>query len=427
MGFGIFVLFIIIGLAIQAAQKQATGKTWTSVGSRNGLMTTGSSLFSNPSMSGTIKGVHVEARVVTRGSGDNRRRVTQYTVTFPGVGPEVRFRRQGLGSFLRGVFGAKDVVVGDPRFDSSVEIDAVNTVALTEFLTPARKAAILSIFSTWPSAIVTNSSIQVETRRVERSQDRLMASLNRLVDSARLLMDPDKVSRALEQRETGDLTEAAEALHDAVEADDSPNVVAQVLEAETLIALDRAEEARPILDQAAVELPGDAEVAGWAAVADEQIARHEKESSLPPPPPRPEAETEAEAEAQEPAGEPAEPVDADQQAVIDALFGSDLVGHEIERVFENRYAGLAITWTAEVESSRGCRTDRDFGDEPGTKTTCRIGSVGASTLMSNRVRAVVDLPPDLTLRREDEITFTGTLLRLDRFTRTIYVRDATLG
>lgn len=423
MGFGIFVLFIIIGLAIQAAQKQATGKTWTSVGSRNGLMTTGSSFFSNPSMSGTIRGVHVEARVVTRGSGDNRRRVTQYTVTFPGVGPEVRFRRQGLGSFLRGVFGAKDVVVGDPRFDSSVEIDAVNTVALAEFLTPARKAAILSIFSTWPNAVVTNSTIQVETRRVERSQDRLMASLNRLVDSARLLMDPGPVNRALEQRETGDLTEAAEALHDAVEADDSPNVVARVLEAETLVALDRAEEARPILDQAAVELPGDAEVAGWAAVADEQIARHEQESSLPPPPPRPEAEEEA----PEPVGEPAEPVATDQQSVIDDLFGSDLAGHEIERVFENRYLGLLVTWTAEVESSRSYRTDRDFGDEPGTKTTVRIGSVGSSALMSNRVKAVVDLPPDLTLRREDEITFTGALLRVDRYTRTIYVRDATVA
>lgn len=417
MGFGFIVFFFIIAFAIQAFLKQAAESTWTSVGRRTGLTTTRGSLFSNPSMSGTINGVNVEARVVTRGSGDNRRQVTQYTVHFPSVGPDVRFRRQGLGSFFRGMFGATDTVVGDPRFDDSVEVDAPDSTLLREFLTPARRAAILSIFSTWPSAEITNTMIRAETRRVERDQDRMTAALNRLVDSARLLSEQGPIAAALERREAGDLTEAAVALHEAIDADPEPNVVARVLEAETLIALDRAEEAKPVLAAAATQLPGDEEVAGWAAVADEQIARHRATaaepsagSSLPTPPPRPAPER--------------PPRATDQQSVMDDLFGGSLRGHEIEREFETRYAGLPVAWKGEVESSRGYRSDRDFGDTPGTKTTVRIGSVGASTLMSNRVKAIVDLPADIELTRGDGVAFTGTLLRVDRFTRTIYVSDA---
>lgn len=415
MGFGIIIFFAIIVFAVQAVQKQATDQSWSAVGRRTGLMSTRTSMFRSPSMSGTIKGVHVEARVVTRGSGDSQRRVTQYTVTFPSVGPPVQFRRQGVGSFFRGMFGGSDVVIGDPRFDSSVEIDSTGGSALQEFLTPARRAAILSIFSTWPSAVITDSMIRVETRRVERSQDRLMSSLNRLVDSARLLSDPEPVSRALAQRDAGDLVDAAAALHEAVEAEAEPNMVAKVLEAETLIALDRAEEAKPILAAAADELPGDKEVAGWTAVADEQIARHQQASTLPAPPPPPEP----------PEAEPAPtPPSLVQQDTIDALFGGGLLGHEIEREFETRYAGEAIAWSGEVENSRDYRSDRDFGGEPGTKTTVRIGSVGASTLMSNRVKAIVDLPADADIARGETIAFTGTLLRVDRFTRTVYVADA---
>lgn len=419
MGFGIFVLFLVIGAAIRTAQKRATDNTWSAVGRRHGLTTTGSSLFANPSMSGTIRGIDVEARVVTRGGGNNRRRVTQYTVTFPSVGPPVTLRRQGLTSFLRGVFGGTDVTIGDARFDDSVEIDTIDVAALRGFLTPARQAAILGIFSTWPNATITDGSIQVETRRVERDHDRLMASLNRLVDSARLFSDPGSVDRALTERDEGDLAGSVASLHATVDADPEPNVVTRVLEAETLISLDRAEEAKPILDEAAVALPGDAEVAGWAAVADEQIARRRGEppqSSLPPPPEGP------------PPVDPAPTEDPlDQQSVMDALFADPLAGHEIERRFENRFAGRPVTWTAEVESSRGYRSDRDFGDEPGTKTTCRIGSIGSSRLLSNRMKAIVDLPVDCSLTRGDSITFTGILLRVDRFARTFYVADATLA
>ncbi|MDW3217458.1 MAG: hypothetical protein R8F63_02490 [Acidimicrobiales bacterium] len=416
MGFGLIIFIGIIAFAIQAVQKQATDQSWSTVGRRTGLTTTSRSMFRSPSMSGTIRGVHVDARVVSRGSGDSQRRVTQYTVTFPSVGPPVQFRRQGVGSFLRGMFGGADAVIGDPRFDSSVEIDGADGAALQAFLTPARRAAILSIFSTWPSAVITDSTIRVETRRVERNQDRLLASLNRLVDSARLLGDPGPVNAALAQRDDGDLTDAADALHAAAAADAEPNTVTKVLEAEALIALDRAEEAKPILAAAATELPGDEEVAGWAAVADEQIARHEAASALPAPPPRPEPDAEPDRA----------PPSLAQQDTIDALFGSSRRGHEIEREFETRYAGETIEWSAEVESSRDYRSDRDFGDEPGTKTTMRIGSVGASTLMSNRVRAIVDLPADSDVDRGDTIAFTGTLLRVDRFTRTIYVADAAL-
>ncbi|MEM7141164.1 MAG: tetratricopeptide repeat protein [Actinomycetota bacterium] len=399
---GFFVIIVFVAIAISAFQKQQQTSTWQSVGRRTGLAVQSGSLFRAPSMSGTVRGVRVRAEVISRGSGDDSYRVTRYTVGFPAAGPAVSFRRQGMLSFMRSFVGGRDIVTGDPRFDESVIVDAASEAAVRQYLTPARRAALLSIFSTWPKAEVTPSSIVVESRRVERNQDRMMATINRLIDSGRLLTDPAPVDAALAPLEAGDMAEAVDALHELNEATDDenpPNVVTQLIEAESLVALGRPEEATIILERTAAALPGDPEVDGWRDVAATE------RSALAPPPPRP----------------------AERQATIDDLFGAGRPGHEIEAVFEADYAGRPVHWTGEVEHSRGYRSDRDFGDEPGTKTTVRIGAIGSSALMSNRVKAIVDLPADVDVERGDEITFSGTLLRVDRFTRAIYVEQASVA
>ncbi|MDG2027992.1 MAG: hypothetical protein P8J50_12865 [Acidimicrobiales bacterium] len=146
---------------------------------------------------------------------------------------------------------------------------------------------------------------------------------------------------------------------------------------------------------------------------------------LPPPPAPPTADSAEHADSAEQEAS-ASSAPTDQQAAIEDLFGGSRTGHEIEAAFEQDYAGRRVEWTGEVENSRSYRSDHDFGDVPGTKTTVRLGSIGSSRLMSNRIKAVVDLLVDTDLAREDEIQFSGTLLRVDRFTRTLFVRDADL-
>lgn len=120
----------------------------------------------------------------------------------------------------------------------------------------------------------------------------------------------------------------------------------------------------------------------------------------------------------------AAPPPLDQQAVVDAVFSDERYGAAIDEHFRTHYQGSQVTWTGTVEHARGYRSDVDFGTTPGTRATLTIGTIGGSRLRSNRTRAVVDLPEGTTPARGDEITVRGTLLRLDRFTRTFLVENA---
>ena len=83
-----------------------------------------------------------------------------------------------------------------------------------------------------------------------------------------------------------------------------------------------------------------------------------------------------------------------------------------------------ISWSGEVENVREYRTDSDFGSGPGVKATVLIGRLGESRLVSNQIHAIVGLPPDAVVERQRDISFSGTLLRIDRYMRNLYVADA---
>ena len=119
------------------------------------------------------------------------------------------------------------------------------------------------------------------------------------------------------------------------------------------------------------------------------------------------------------------PLDAD--ALITDLFGSNRMGHEVESRFEEAYRDRAVRWSGEVANVRPYRGDRDFGNAPGTKATVLIGHLGDGRLVTSRVEAIVQLPAGVEPVRGTEITFTGTLLRVDRFMRNLYVAGATLA
>ncbi len=144
---GFFIFLIIVGIALSAIQKQRQSSTWQSVARHTGLAANSGSFFSAPTMSGTVRGVQVRAEVITRGAGECQHCVTRYTVMYLRSGPSITFRRQSVLSFFREFVGGRDAVTGDPRFDDSVVVDGPDSHALREYLTPARRAAILAIFS----------------------------------------------------------------------------------------------------------------------------------------------------------------------------------------------------------------------------------------------------------------------------------------
>jgi hypothetical protein len=300
---GIFFFLIIAGamFAVSHLYRQNTRAGWARVAGQLGLYLEPGSMFRSPQISGELRGIPVRVETVTRGHSNNRSTATVYTTAHHSPSPLARFARQSNFSFPRSFVGRADVVVGDPRFDSRIIVDSDYPEAVTEFLTPARRATIHTI--------------------------------SRLVDTSRILEAPDAVDHALATREAGDLAAA------------SPD-------------------ARPALDA---------------------------------------------------------------KKMIDDLLGPRRLGHEVEVAFEQGYQGRTVEWSGEVDSARDFRSDADFGSEPGTKVVVRIGSIGESDLFSNLVKAVVEFAPDTDLARGNGIRFTGTLLRIDRFTRSIYIADAALA
>ena len=65
-----------------------------------------------------------------------------------------------------------------------------------------------------------------------------------------------------------------------------------------------------------------------------------------------------------------------------------------------------------------------FPVRPGVKATVLIGRLGESRLVSNQIHAIVGLPPHAVVERQTHISFSGTLLRIDRYMRKLYVADA---
>ena len=418
------------GLSLQRARV-----AWAEAAARLGLGTASSSLWSGSSMSGRVRDIDVRVHTEQRGSGDSRSTYTVYEVNFFSDGPAVSIKRErGLGIMKR-LLRTTDVVVGDPAFDDALVIDGPDAEAIGDFLTPTRRRAIYGLMQAWPMAELTASHIVVAKRRVETNADAIVSTVNRLVDTALVLAAPVGVDAALELEARGDLADGAAALADInAEPDFADNAYTRLLEAQALVALGDRDRATSVLDRIEPALPADADVMALRdmiarprpAAADPPTPDTGPKSDGPAEPAEPPAVEPAEA-AEPPAVEPAPPVDTDADAVINDLFGSDRLGHEVDERFAEVYAGQRVRWRGEVERVRPFRRDRDFGDEPGTKVTVLVGHLGDGRLVSSQIDAVVHLPADVEPARGEEIAFTGTLIRVDRFMRNLYVAHAQLA
>ena len=361
MGFALFIVLAVAGFAVSAYLRSVARSEWARARMALGLNQAPSAKRSRWWIGGQIRGIHVDVRIVHRGSGKNRTTYTRYEVTHPSVGPDVRLTRQGTTSFLRKLVGGRDVVIGDPRFDDSVVIDTDDPAAVAAFLSPARKAAVLTIFQLWRGAEIGNRIIAVETRGLQRSGDTIVATVNRLVDTALVMSAPAAVDHALELQEHGDLATGVAELHAVNEA--APNSFTSLLEAQGLVALGEREAAAAIVGDLET-VPEDGEVAGLRELthrpppAPPQVRQVPQIAPAPAPevvheaPPAPEALPVSEAvpvsePEPTPAAAPASPrvpevatatpapdVDLSQDAVIDDLFGSDRMGFEIADHFQ---------------------------------------------------------------------------------------------
>ncbi len=392
----VVIMFVVIGLVLVIAQAQvkATRKMWTAVGDDLGLRLETRGWGGNDRLSGEIDGIDVLVWVYTRGGGKSQSTYTGYRASHPPSGPPVTFRRQGALSFFRRITGGRDVAVGDPTFDDEIIVDTDNEEQIASFLTPTRRAAILSTMSAWRGAVITNSSIEVSLNGRTRREQTLRSTIRRMVDTALVLADPAELDRSLEQRVDGDLAAGVAALHEMNDA--APNVFTEMLEAEALVGAGQHEDAEAILAKVADRLPDDTEVDGLRRLAS---------TPTPQPPASPEP-------------------GMGWRDLMDDLFAGGRRGYEVMERFETHHLGREVTWEGTVTRERASRFDADFDGGPGVKATVALGSLDPNRALSTAVEAIVRLPDGTRVDRGERLQFTGRMIRVDRFSRAVYVDAA---
>ena len=388
-----FALVLIVGpiaaavaYILQVMKQRA--QIWHDVAEEFGLHVEPRGPFIRPSISGLINGIDIRVETV---SNSSELSVTRYRVRYPRAegAPSIELTPTRKGNFR---FGARQgsITVGDPRFDNDVHVDAADVAATADYLTSERRQTVLHLFTRtgWSEQRITADSITVSTPVIDEEIDDVRSTLRTLVHAAHLMGEHPPPNAALPAYQPGPL--------DDVAISDPP-------EPEAVMPAD----ARPPTthEQAFGEQAFGEQVLDEQPVPEDHIG----EAELPD-----QDNTEL--------AEPTE-VALDQSSVMHDLFDSTRMGFDNDQHFLATYDGAGIVWNGTVDTVRSFTSDRDF-DGSGNKVTVLLGYLRGEELRSRQVKAVVQLDADTSVTSGDTVTVSGTLVRADRFTNSLYVANA---
>lgn len=168
-----------------------------------------------PAMSGKMRGLRVAVDIYRQGSGKNSQTFTRYVVAYPSPGFDFRLSRQTGLSRIGKLFGAQDVAVGDRSFDESFVVKTDDARGLRAWLGPSRLSMLVRNAAAYPSLVVTDTAVRIQTSGLETSRERLISTLRRVVDTAHALSDRRAPkSSIVERRAQGELAEIAALIRD---------------------------------------------------------------------------------------------------------------------------------------------------------------------------------------------------------------------
>jgi len=407
---GIVVFFLILlvfgaALGAAAARRKRVNTAWAQAAEELGVEFRPSTLFGRPQLRGTLQGLPVEVYTYTQQSGENSATYTRYTVTYPPVGVSFELRNEsGIHRVLK-IFGVGDTEIGDAEFDDRFTIRTDEPDGLRAFLTPARKMALLRLLASHPNLRISDTGSTLTTRGAEKDRDVIVSTVRRLVATGRTLTDAElsrRLDEAVEIRLEGDAGRAAEAMRGTVQPhpDDLDGRLTQM---EPLQAAGDIAGAGAILDELADRLPADPDVAGWHATRAGRSGR-------------PAADHPTTRDAQ---------ISTDPLEIAQDLFAERRLSFETDARFDERYAGTSVRWEGIVKRATRSTSDMDFPGEPITKTKIHIATIPNDLYGNTEVDAIVAFPPDAAdrLDRDQQVTFTGRLIKADGLVRNLYVAD----
>lgn len=372
--FLIFFVIVIGMIALSIHQSKKADATWAQVSRKLGLHYQAGSLMQDRYMAGTIDGFGVAVQTITRGSGKNSSKYTMYRISYPQpLAVIFSVSRQGFMSGLTKAFGAQDIEVGDLLFDNLVVIKGQQEPRVISFLTPERRRAIQSNMPLLDNLAIDHMAIHSETRGLQSQETVMIQTIQRMVELARVMVGSE-----------------------AIDAAKSPE---PLLMRKTTLAPPAVSPVPPPLSPAGPE-PMPAMEAKPTIVIDV---------------------------ASSPLSEPqASPVAIPSLTEIaETLFHHSMIFSEIDKKFASDYKDLQVSGRGILRSWTKSSFDFVFGSGNCIKAKIELPSATSPLNHRGSYQVWVKLPSDAVSRPiGEEITLIGKLIKVDSFTKQLYL-DAT--
>lgn len=397
--FFFFVLVAIVGVALAGFRyMKRLVAAWIEAAMRLGLEFEQISP-GKPRMGGTIDEHRVRVDVIVKGSGKSRHTYTRYRVWYPSPDFEFRLTRQTALSRVTRFFGAQDVEVGAPGFDQSFVIKTDADSELRAFLHLGIQSTLLRTAAAYPGVVFENDRVTYEIQRLSSSADTIVSIVRRLVDAASALSGRRPRQRALvvAARARGELIQIAEKIR--LETTKREKALdEELVELDTLATAGDRAAARERLDKLEATVPADPEVVGWRRRLDQPTVGRRSGSG------------------------------PDAEALAEDIFSGNALSFESKAAFDDKYRGLEVRWSGSVKSVGRIPPKSEIGDEGGESLVVTVARIEHDLYGNTDIDAVVGIQPGsgFGFRRGDEVTFAGTLVRVDPLVRTVFVADARL-
>lgn len=403
-GFAVFLCFFFLLVVVMAAlvihavnaSKRQVNEAWRAAALTLRLPYQDPALGAPRRMEGALPTGHVVVETFTPSGGKSSTTSTRYRARYPQpLGLGLRLTRESFISGVGKLVGIGDIEVGDTAFDSQVLVKGNDPRRVVEFLTPARRSRILRALHAFPGVVIGDAEIVWESVGLHADSSRIVATTRQLSELAQFLGSKGAPAGSAPPR--------AAAASGAAAVPSASAAAARPPRARREVRRLRAER---------TSVSGAGSLVRAAAPA------------ATPEPQRPQAPPTGGSRAP-PAF--AAPALSDASSVCEDLFRPERTGLEVEKAFEERYAGARIRWKGLLETVDPYSYDFVFGNVAGTKAVFRIHQVPSGPYGTEPVRATVQLPAGSTeaLRKRvgSTLGFEGRLAKVDSFLRNLYVAD----
>ena len=198
---GIFFLIFLIVIAVigfSIFHSKQVSEAWSEAARSLGLGYDAGGFGSSRKITGKHEGHVVVVDTFTRSHGKSSTTYTRYSVMHARpLGLGLNLRREGFFTGVAKAFGAQDIQIGDPAFDSLMLIKGADHQAVINFLTPERRNRIRQAFIELDRLEINDTGALLEVTGAASSSQQIVHVIRRLISLCQVMGDaPASVAAA---------------------------------------------------------------------------------------------------------------------------------------------------------------------------------------------------------------------------------------